>query len=69
MQRNPGFPSIEEEIERALVKAGAIPEALAGSFVGVRAPRGGWCAPACFKQQAAFFFMLAVVVPSSCYTE
>ena len=36
MQRNPGCASIEDELERALVKAGAIPEHLAGSFVGVR---------------------------------
>lgn len=41
MQRNPGFPSIEEELERALVKAGAIPEHLAGDFVGVSRKRCG----------------------------
>jgi hypothetical protein len=35
MQRNPGCPSIEEELERAFVKAGAIPPHLAGSFQGV----------------------------------
>jgi tRNA U38,U39,U40 pseudouridine synthase TruA len=40
MQRNPGFPTIEEELERALVKAGAIPEEYAGSFVGVSGRRG-----------------------------
>jgi hypothetical protein len=40
MQRNPGCPTIEEDLERALVRAAAIPEELAGSFVGVREPAG-----------------------------
>lgn len=36
MQRNPGCPTIEEELERAFVKAGAIPQSLAGSFTAVK---------------------------------
>ncbi|KAI8468204.1 MAG: pseudouridine synthase [Monoraphidium minutum] len=36
MQRNPGFPSIEEELERAMCKAGVIPEHLKGDFQGIK---------------------------------
>ncbi|GBF91497.1 tRNA pseudouridine synthase, mitochondrial-like [Raphidocelis subcapitata] len=36
MQRNPGCATIEEELERALVRADAIPEELAGSFIGIK---------------------------------
>jgi tRNA U38,U39,U40 pseudouridine synthase TruA len=35
MQRNPGCPTIEAELEAALVKAGAISEQNAGSFMKV----------------------------------
>lgn len=35
MQRNPGFPTIEAELESALVKMGAISEQNAGSFMKV----------------------------------
>eukprot|EP00879_Flechtneria_rotunda_P024275 GHRR01025727.1.p1 GENE.GHRR01025727.1~~GHRR01025727.1.p1 ORF type:complete len:494 (+),score=222.50 GHRR01025727.1:219-1700(+) len=35
MQRNPGFPTIEADLESALVKAGAISEQNAGSFVKI----------------------------------
>jgi tRNA pseudouridine38-40 synthase len=35
MQRNPGCPTIEAELESALVKAGAISEQNAGSFMKV----------------------------------
>jgi tRNA pseudouridine38-40 synthase len=36
MQRNPGCPTIEAELESALVKAGAISDQNAGSFMKVR---------------------------------
>eukprot|EP00878_Enallax_costatus_P017892 GHUV01018804.1.p1 GENE.GHUV01018804.1~~GHUV01018804.1.p1 ORF type:complete len:472 (+),score=148.98 GHUV01018804.1:87-1418(+) len=35
MQRNPGFPTIEAELETALVKAGAISDKNAGSFMKI----------------------------------
>lgn len=37
MQRNPGYPSIEGELEKAICKAGGISEANADSFTKVRA--------------------------------
>ena len=36
MQRNPGYPSIEGELEKAICKAGGISEANAESFTKVR---------------------------------
>lgn len=39
MQRNPGYPSIEGELEKAICKAGGISEANADSFTKVR-PQG-----------------------------
>ena len=36
MQRNPGYPSIEGELEKAICKAGGISEANADSFTKVR---------------------------------
>ena len=35
MQRNPGYPSIEGELEKAICKAGGISEANADSFTKV----------------------------------
>ena len=37
MQRNPGYPSIEGELEKAICKAGGISEANADSFTKVSA--------------------------------
>jgi len=37
MQRNPGYPSIEGELEKAICKAGGISEANAESFTKVKA--------------------------------
>ena len=37
MQRNPGYPSIEAELEKAICKAGGISEANAESFTKVKA--------------------------------
>ncbi len=36
MQRNPGYPSIEAELEKAICKAGGISEANAESFTKVK---------------------------------